>query len=153
MVLAEGEPFISCPMTLEKELSERISKIERSRMGTVRGTTGTCANGFGVYIITLLPEAWTINYNSFSGTLPAITGLTVEIVNFSFLYAQIGQGSCLYKGNLHMSETVAGGSITTLRILEEFTFIPFRLLRGICPGRFILGGTQTLEPAQSIRLL
>jgi hypothetical protein len=153
VMVLEGEPFISCPMTLEKELSSRIPKVERSRLGTVRGALGTCSS-FGQFTITLLTESWTINYNSFSGTLPSITGIHVEIAGFSFLYTAMGGSArCLYRGSLHMSESVTGGTIRTLRILEEFTFVLFRTLSGLCPARFILGGTQTLAPTLSIRLL
>lgn len=74
---------IACPVTLEGSF-ERASIAKRA--GTVgrisAASVGTCERGHATALRETLP--WGVNYVGFEGTLPAITGVTLNLIGASF---------------------------------------------------------------------
>lgn len=75
-----------CPVTLEGTFEvSSLAKRPGTRLGTVTGATaGTCS-------MRLLRETlpWEITYNSFTGTLPNITGVTLNLIGVAFQIFQL----------------------------------------------------------------
>jgi hypothetical protein len=79
---------LNCPLTLEGSLhSTTITKVAGSLIGYItRVVKGFCSIGTA----TVLPETlpWHVRYQSFSGTLPSIASVTVNVIGFSLRYRE-----------------------------------------------------------------
>jgi hypothetical protein len=89
---------------------------------------------------------WHLRYDSFTGSLPAITGLRLQIVGFAFLLTAFGQ-SCLYKSTatepaFGIARREAGGTITELTA-DNTSTIPLNVGGGLCPTTFTFSGNAT----------
>ena len=75
---------IVCQVTLEGSLHSRtITKTVGSLIGYITAANlGTCATGTATILRETLP--WHAQYNSFTGTLPAITGITIRVIGAKF---------------------------------------------------------------------
>lgn len=73
-----------CNLTLEGSLrSATISKVLGAEIGSISaGTVGSCPTGSATILRETLP--WRIRYESFTGTLPAITSVTANVVGGGF---------------------------------------------------------------------
>lgn len=132
---------IECPVTLEGSFHSKVfSKVSGALIGyitsanTVKGMAN-CVGGWGMLFLTeeegftgaLNTLPWHIRYDSFEGTLPAIAGLHVDVVNFSIRFRRVEGGTtirCLYK-SLETSpvkfifRVAAGGTVTGLQADES----------------------------------
>lgn len=125
--------LISCEVTLEgtwsaatfaKTVGTTIGRVTRSIVGQ------PCRRGNMRVLTETLP--WPVQYNSFSGTLPVITRISVSILNESFGLEEGGGGFCLYRSEarhperyiLNLSE--AGGGLRRLDTwtIDETAVIP-----------------------------
>lgn len=91
---------IVCPLTLETTFHSRtFTKTSGSLIGYMtRATVATpCGGGWGdmAFLSETLP--WHVRYVSFTGTLPNITSVRVNIIGFSWSYPGLGRGPCLYR--------------------------------------------------------
>lgn len=91
---------VSCPVTLEGSFhSKTLSKVVNALIGYVtkafvRGENTACNNtGSATVLGTTLP--WHLTYESFTGTLPTITGITVLLVGAAFRVHPNGAPECL----------------------------------------------------------
>jgi hypothetical protein len=143
---------ISCAVTLEGSFHNRvITKTNGSLIGYItRVATGPIANCTknNVTAIRYLPEGlpWHVLYDSFSGTLPAITNVRLQFVGLQVLITAFGS-SCLYRSlgeapAFFNMRREAGSTVTSL--VAEGTQ-PIRLLSGgiICPELAGFAGTAT----------
>jgi len=92
---ADGtELTAACPVTLEGSFAvSSFVPTARTRLGTfTRASLGTCSGGSATILSETLP--WTIQYDSFGGTLPNITSMTTRIIGASFR-TSIGGIGCL----------------------------------------------------------
>jgi hypothetical protein len=100
----EEEPKIICPLTLEGSFhSTVISKEPERLIGYVTRAIineGRCRSS-GVEGVTILPETlpWHIRYESFAGSLPAITRINQRVILASFRFRGAGV-FCLYKSTV-----------------------------------------------------
>jgi hypothetical protein len=146
---------ISCPVTIAGSFHSRtISKVSGALVGYVNRATvnsAGCSEGSSRVLVETLP--WHIRYNSFSGTLPSITGITFTLVGIRFSHTNNEGTSCLI-GTTAASpgwarSNLSAGRITGLQVLEEHT-IP---LGGafICSfvGNAEISGTGTLTAGES----
>lgn len=80
----DGGGTVVCPVTLEGSFSVlSFAPTTRTRLGTIsRASLGSCTGGSATVLSEALP--WTVQYDSFSGTLPNITGMTTRIVGAAF---------------------------------------------------------------------
>lgn len=81
---AEGGVSITCPVTLEGSFLERTATKVRDepRARITRSTVGTCREGNATILAET--EPWEVTYQSFSGTLPNITGVRYALLNAAF---------------------------------------------------------------------
>ncbi|HEU4701567.1 MAG TPA: hypothetical protein VFS37_03720 [Conexibacter sp.] len=81
---AEGGVSITCPVTLEGSFLERTATKTAGavRARITRSTVGTCREGNATILAETQP--WNVTYQSFTGTLPNISGVRYELVNAAF---------------------------------------------------------------------
>lgn len=113
---------IRCAVTLEGSLHARtVPKMVGTLIGYItRADLGACAQGRATILRGTLP--WHVRYRAFSGRLPAIMTVGVNIVSFSMAVAE-GMISCLYRSTAENPVTgtffrnTAGGHLTTMELL------------------------------------
>jgi hypothetical protein len=105
---ASGGFTVRCPVTLEGTLhSGTITKVTNLLIGHItRAAIGECEGGRVRLLMETLP--WHIRYESFSGTLPRITGISLTNVGMSWLVEPVPGISCLYRAT---SEQPARGEM------------------------------------------
>ncbi|HZV73420.1 MAG TPA: hypothetical protein VFF79_06870 [Conexibacter sp.] len=143
---------ISCALTLEGSFhSKTIVKTSGSLMGYVTraifGPVSNCLKTNVTNITTLTASLpWHIRYDSFTGTLPAIGGLRLQVAGFAFLLTAFG-ASCLYRSTaanpfFGVASRESGGVITGLQA-EEGTSMPLFSGGILCPASVTFSGTAT----------
>jgi hypothetical protein len=128
-----GAVVIECPVTLEgsfhsfgsRTFTRAISKVSGQLIGHVRSAQfGGCSGGE----MRANPEAlpWHVQYNSFEGALPNITGVTITLVGA--LFEAVSAGVRCHWGTTQRAPMFftflvepATGRVTGLRALEERT--------------------------------
>lgn len=80
----EGGVSITCPVTLEGRFEARTFQKIRDALSAriTRSTVGTCTEGNATILAETQP--WEVTYQSFSGTLPNITGVRYALINAAF---------------------------------------------------------------------
>lgn len=145
----------NCPVTLEGSLHSRtLSKVRESLIGyiTAAGTNKlACTTSMRTLMIALgdstqttLP--WHLRYDSFSGTLPAITGLRVALVRMGIKVLSGCEYQSTEERPAYLLMTVApeSGRIEAIRFLEEVQ-IPRTPPGGLCtPAEVSLSGRELL---------
>jgi hypothetical protein len=143
---------VECPVTLEGSFHSRtLSKVCGQLIGYINvASVGSCTGGSARANTETLP--WHIQYQSFSGTLPNIEGITLTLVGSKF-EINAGGVQCT-AGNTQTSPAFGNvlvepstGRVTGLRALEEHT-IPLGgsfACTFASPGRF--EGTATVTGA------
>jgi hypothetical protein len=149
----------ACPVTLEGSFhSKTLSKVCGQLIGYItRATKGTCQTGAVTILSATLP--WHVRYESFRGTLPAISEIDTALANGGWQIEIFGL-SCLY-------ESTAAGALREIIVRDPATgriiewIIHSRIIGqggAFCPREVILDGrgsvgTQTrLEPI-TVRLV
>jgi hypothetical protein len=81
---AEGGVSITCPVTLEGNFLERTSAKVTGQVEAriTASTVGTCREGRATILAETQP--WDVTYQSFTGTLPNITGVRYSLINAAF---------------------------------------------------------------------
>jgi hypothetical protein len=144
-----------CKVTLEGSLhAHTISKVRGTLIGYImraissyEGFTCVAAflNGEGGRPNTL---PWHIRYNSFSGTLPTITSVHLEIRGLAFRYEPLGS-RCLYVAEGTSPAFATLDRETSTSKIKEFSpdpepGIPWHSTEsGICPSEIQWGETGT----------
>jgi hypothetical protein len=116
---AEGGVSITCPVTLEGSFAARtFAKTRNSPDARItRATVGTCQEGSATILAET--EPWEVTYQSFTGTLPNITGVRYSLINAAF-QVEPGLGIvCLARTSTEFpaagdARREAGGRITSL---------------------------------------
>jgi hypothetical protein len=150
----EGNFRVICEVILEVRLNAAAGKAVGSSVGSANVRTRNCSGGS----VVVLPrnQPWAITFVSFTGTLPNITSVRLEIRRAEFLLeAFFGIARCLYSGNAQ--GTTGGGTnrITEIRA-DERRLLPLasEALSGVtCPRNGIFRGTFTVSPTVEIRLV
>jgi hypothetical protein len=149
---------ISCELTLEGSFhSNTITKVRGTLIGHMNRTSvrSGCSGGWGDMRFLNESLPWHITYQSFSGSLPSITAVTVDVIGFSWNYRGLGGGTCLYRSTTAgparwILNREAGGLITGVRA-DETIAVPFAGGEITCAesinyrglGRVSLTGTTT----------
>ncbi|HKG03452.1 MAG TPA: hypothetical protein VKB03_09735 [Conexibacter sp.] len=115
----EGGVAITCPVTLEGAFLERThTKVTEALAARItRSTVGTCSEGRATILAETQP--WDVTYQSFTGTLPNITGVRYALINAAF-QVEPGLGIvCLARTSRAFpaageARREAGGKITSL---------------------------------------
>ncbi len=142
---------ITCEVTRTLRLNSSIAKTAGAAVGTVTEVTlRNCTGGVVRMLTAGLP--WRINYVSFTGTLPSIREVRVEIRSFEFLIESLlGAERCLFMGSLQ--ETTSGNPINSL-VVDETVLLSLAKSLGLteCPREVIISGSLTLRPVVQMRL-
>lgn len=151
----------TCPITLGGNLEvSSIAKRAGTRFGAVSEVRlGTCSRGTATVLTETLP--WSMTYNSFTGMLPNITGVTVNLIGLAMRVVLSGVG-CLVR----TESTQPARGIVTLRREEFGDLLPTEIradetatigLTGeiFCTfaGRGHFAGTGTLSSGIAIHLI
>ncbi len=103
--------------------------------------------------VTYLLRSFRISYVSFSGRLPNITELRLQIDEFAVLVEDaFGLFDCLYKGNPQF--ITANNPVTSLTWDERRSILLFdgSLSFAICPRSLVLRGILRPAPMQNLRI-
>src|SRR6185312_3417037 len=119
--LEAGGRETSCPITLEGTFERHtFAKLTPERLGKVtEAAIGTCTRNTATALRETLP--WEIKYSSFTGTLPNITSVRINVIKFSWQENLEGI-TCLARTETSRPfrgiATVSGTSITGFRADE-----------------------------------
>ncbi len=152
MTFSEGLTRIRCPVTLEGRFSgRRIEKQGTTAIGSIDRATAMFANcseramvSTFEFLGTTLP--WAFFYHSFSGALPNINAIGLEIIEFAFLVTG-SFASCLYQATLRsplrgsLRRNFTTGVITGFQI-EPTPAIPQNGMGSGCPMTIRVEGTS-----------
>ncbi|HEX4806912.1 MAG TPA: hypothetical protein VFU94_13520 [Conexibacter sp.] len=147
-----GTSTVTCAVTLEGSFHERTTaKVIGRLLGYItRATVGTCVRGSATVLNETLP--WHIQYAGFTGRLPTITSVLLNMIGASFAVQPEGSLRCLARTEAnHPSKgeaAVEAGVITGLRALVEAE-IPLTGEGGLC----IFGGSGHFEGTGRVTLL
>lgn len=141
-----------CNLTLEGSLhSATIAKVVGLLMGAItRASVGPCSSGSMTVLTATLP--WHIQYAGFAGTLPTISSITTNTVNWAFqIQEPTFRATCLVRAEAAHPATgtysLTSGSLTSVTLGGS---IP-------CSGAInvtgTLGGRSTTNSAQTITLI
>ncbi|WP_148261081.1 hypothetical protein [Conexibacter woesei] len=130
----------TCQLSLHFFVYPRVDKRPLAALGAItRGRLTDCAPA-GVTAV-VLPTSPRLNYQSFLGRLPDITGLLVIVLFLAFEFTAPGIGRCLYQGNLPALIDLVGNP-------QLFTLLPAPNAFAKTPGSDILcPATGTLSAA------
>lgn len=161
IVLELGAIEVICASTMVKDIHSFIPKTLGALFGFVtdlrfvgcRETLGGEASARA-----LIEAPWHIQYQSFTGILPAITSVNVKIIDAKILISLQRRTLCLYRGDLPMFKTgrTAGGALTIEHLTTPLHQIPlFRALEGStrCPSELEFSVDYVVEPAVTLRLV
>jgi hypothetical protein len=147
LTFSGGGANVICPVNLEGSFhSKTLSKVNEQLVGYI--TEGVahlpCQQGSATVQTSSLP--WHIHYESFTGTLPNITGINQRSDNGGFIVEVFG-AQCLYEATaaspFKATIVVSGGTVTGLRV-NETAAVPKRSGGILCPGSGTLRGTGTV---------
>jgi len=153
------ETSVSCPATLEgtfiPESLGRTAKTAGNTIGRVtRASIGTCTGGTARPLTETLP--WSVQYASFSGTLPNITGVTTNVIGAAFLIRpRTVEVSCL--GRTEASHPIgvtfernASAEITGARLNESLTIpVTGELFCSFSPPASVRGRASVTDAGSS----
>jgi hypothetical protein len=93
-----------------------------------------------------------VRYDAFLGTLPAIGGILLTILNFAISFTNALIGTCLYRGNVGLLIALnASHQPIEYRFLANR--IPLQSGGGSCPASGELVGRGTISPTLTVSLL
>jgi hypothetical protein len=147
ITITEGALFTECPLTLEGTFHSRtFSKVSGQLLGFVtRAIINELAcNGAATARVLEETLPWHVRYNSFTGTLPNITGINFQIIGLT-----IQSVTCVYRSTemapARVIYHIAGGEVTNVQ-WDEASPIPKREGGVMCPAalRFQGNGIPTV---------
>jgi len=149
-----GELTITCDVVRFISLHRTISKVALSLAGFVeRVEVRNCRNGTLRVLQALLP--WHMQYQSFTGTLPSITGIRMRVIGLGWLIeAHSGIARCLYVGNVEAEISIVRSTLVTI----EYREVSIPLFEGSlslipCPSEMQMSGRLRLPGNARIRLI
>ena len=134
-----------CSWSLTLNFPATLRKAPGVNQATVSaGSISACSPPIGVNSGVILTP-FNIQYASFTGSLPGITGLNLKSPDFGFrLDAFSGFVRCLYGGNFTgMTLNIVGGTLRTATFATNR--IPLVVGSGLCPADLTFAGTITVQ--------
>lgn len=154
---SSGATAASCEVTLEGSFhTTTIAKVANSLIGLItRAAVGACTAGAATVLTATLP--WHVQYSSFTGSLPSITGVRILLIGASFQIRDAIFGStCLTRTTAAtpaagIAELAAGSENRIVNALraDEGPRIPC----GILEGSFAGTASVTEQPGGARNLL
>lgn len=144
----EVQYMMRCPVTLDGTFSSAtFTKLSHLLIGSInRASVGGCGAEYGA---TALNESlpWFFSYESFSGSLPNISGMTIAVVGMSWMLEAGGVLRCLFRTTHERPAVgtipVTAGTFGSISWKSEWRILhPLETLE--CPYRneLTLGGTS-----------
>ncbi|MBB4663549.1 hypothetical protein [Conexibacter arvalis] len=145
---------ITCTVTTNITANRSIAKTAAATIGSVTSGTITGCSGLGITGGTFgVPSPFA--YNSFTGTLPNITGLgaTASIVSFTLRGTLPGATTCTYAGpvNWRLIFLLLRWGEITWEIAQELLRMAGSDI--LCPARLSIAGTQTVASPPTVALI
>jgi hypothetical protein len=146
----EFEAPIVCEISKSITIHRTIAKVNGTLFGMVTSVSvRNCRGGQVRVLAETLP--WHMSYVSFSGTLPNISTIRLQLNGVAYLISEGFLFNCLYRGN--PQGITGGGTFITRFSYDESIHLPLnRRLSGICPANIILGGSATVSPSVAVGL-
>jgi hypothetical protein len=146
----------------EQVLKSAAGTLPAGQIGNIQeGTFRECRESlFGtevrwIFLATKANSAtwFPLRYDAFLGTLPAINGILLTVLNGAFSFTNGLIGTCLYRGNFGtlFALNTSTGQTTENRFLPAR--IPLQSGGGNCPPSGELVGRGTISPTLTVRLL
>lgn len=143
-----GGSVIRCNVTLEQRFhSATIAKVRGSLIGFITAANVAACSGGAVTVLTAtLP--WHVRYNSFTGTLPSLTGVNFDLIGTAFRIQPTGSIACLARSTVENpargTAVISGGRVTGLRADPTAT-IPLEGFFCAFGGEGTFSGTGTVS--------
>ena len=138
-----------CTVSLTLTAATTLSKTRGITQGTVTaGSITACSSPIGVNSgVVLTPIS--IEYDSFTGLLPNISGINIIASNAGFRLDAFGGGvRCLYGGRMTgITFNITGGRVTGVTFASNT--LPLVAGSGLCPAGGTVAGPLTVTPASS----
>jgi len=142
-----------CPLTIEGSFHTRtLAKVVGALTGLVtRAIVGACSVGSATLLTETLP--WHSRYQSFTGTLPNITGLTAHVIDVAMRVREPGGILCLSRSNatepvvIRANREVITGALTNAEITGAIRTDCFEAVGTFASDRgpvSVLGSTSRL---------
>jgi ABC-type amino acid transport substrate-binding protein len=162
---AGGTFGINCRLTVEGSFHSRtLSKVCGQLIGYITDAFAPTCEAMGevavlngiepVHTGTIAPNLlpWHVRFDSFTGTLPNITSIRIQVIGAAILYWNAFSG-CLFRSTAEKPlfarlNIAAGGTITSMQWEETFSFLLLTTLYGFCPAGAKVSKTSTLIGAQ-----
>jgi len=138
-----------CNATLGARFHYRtMVKSDNALIGYINSATmNTCTGGSATILAATLP--WHITYRGFSGTLPNITNIRMNVIGFSFNWRPEGSIACLARSTaenpLQVITNIAAGGIVTGMRADETATIPIESFFCAFGGEGTFRGTGTVR--------
>lgn len=149
--LRGGGIEVRCPVTLEGSFhSSTVVKAIGLLVGFINRGSLSRERCTGAEAVALLTETlpWHVSFDSFSGTLPLITGVKLRLIGAAMLSRVFGL-SCLYRSTTSRpflsTTTISSGSITGLS-MDESASVPLSS-GAFCPASVVSSGTGVVSQA------
>jgi len=142
-----GANSVRCNLTLEGSFHYRVSaKTVGSLSGFItRAIVNTCTGGSVTVLVPTFP--WHTVYRGFTGTLPNITGVRLDLVGFAFSVRPTGLVACLARSTTENPGrgivNISRGTATSIRSDETAT-IPLNGFLCEFAGEGSFSGTATI---------
>src|SRR5829696_5393617 len=143
-----------CPVTLSGSLHSRtITKTPGALVGFLnRGTVGACTTGSATILQATLP--WHLTYRGFTGTLPNIGSLLLNVINASFRVVTTSGFPCLFTSSATQPVIadfgLSGGVIRSVTVSGRLTSNEGCVIGARATGS--LSGTSNTQTALTITL-
>jgi hypothetical protein len=149
LTLEDGFVRVVCPVTLTLTANPSRTATKSGRFGTTSATVNTAACTGGK--ARTIGGNWETTQVAFTGTLPSITSLTLELRGVTFLVEQFGGlGECSFRGNAQGITIQSGQRISGINARQDRGIPLERNLGGLfCPEIAFFRGTFTI-PAGSL---
>lgn len=143
-------------VTLRASLHNSIEKVRGTLLGYITDCRTSEARVVGIEVAAAircsLTLPWHVTYQSFTGTLPTITGIGAEITSATFLIEVPLVGTaCLYRGN----QPIRANAPSVTRLTLTATAIPLSVTLRSCESdrEIRVAGSFGITPTQETLLL
>jgi len=143
----------TCDFTKTLRINNVIAKVVGEEIGRITAVeVRNCRDEIVRPLLGGLP--WIIRYRSFTGTLPDVTEVIGDALNFEILVADsaFGLTRCLYSGFVQLKTT---GNPITGDTRNETRAVPLVANLGInaCAAKIFVSGALNWRPALRVRLI
>ncbi len=147
----EGVPRFRCSIVGTVSLASSIAKVAGTTAGRVTALNFGEQESCNLFLLVLAEDLpWTVSYQGFTGSLPSVTGLQLQLANVRFLYTASGFFRCPFRATL--TARGEGNPLSSLSIAEGVANLD-RGSEGICPSSMKVDAALRFEPTVRMTLM